>query len=435
MNTPPTGSDFGVGRRGFVGAALALGAGCATPPSERAARLDEEFRDLEDRSGEVEPIAAHEFARRRQRLGAALSRAGVDAFLCEGGATMTWLSGVGWGHSERAFLLIVFADGSHRWLSPAFEAEKARLRIEGPTGPGGEIDVWQEHEYAFRPLAALLERHRVARAAFDPMTRLFVVEGLRGAFGESRVGFGRELIASLRMRKDDHELAILRKASELTKAALVAVARRAHAGLRSGEVAEWIDAAQRRLGLRSPWNLTLVGPAAAYPHGETAAQTIQRDDLLLIDTGGSLHGYQSDVTRTWVVEGRGRERELRAWHSVRAAQRAAFEAIRPGLRCGEIDRVARAALARDGWGEGYSALTHRLGHGIGVEGHEDPYFDGGSDVELEPGMTLSNEPGIYVLGEFGVRIEDVIAVTAGADSTPAGAQVFGDWQSGPLAPD
>ncbi|HUR27641.1 MAG TPA: Xaa-Pro peptidase family protein, partial [Planctomycetota bacterium] len=351
-----------------------------------------------------------------------------EAFVCEGGPTMTWLTGVSWGLSERVFALIVFADGTHAWLSPAFEAEKARLRIEGAGKPGGAIATWNEHEYAFAPLAALLREHKVERVAVDPKARYFVADRLAAELGRERVQNGASAIAAVRMVKEPHELELLRKANELTKIALVEVAKHVHAGQKSSEIAALVRRAEERVGLRDTWNLTLIGAAAAYPHGDTSNQVLGNGDLLLVDTGGDLHGYQSDITRTWVPDGVPRAKEMRAWNSVRTAQRKAFDAIRPGAECRTVDAAARASIAADGWGEHYVALTHRLGHGIGVEGHEDPYFDGASVVPLAAGMTLSNEPGIYVLGEFGVRLEDIVAVTAN------GAEVFGPWQESALSP-
>jgi Xaa-Pro dipeptidase len=313
-------------------------------------------------------------------------------------------------------------------MSPAFEAEKARLRIEGKFRPGGTIATWDEHEYAFAPLAALLREHHVERVAIDPQTRFFVADRLGAEFGRERIQSGAAVVASVRMVKEAHELELLRKANELTKMAIVAAAAHVHAGQTAREIAALVESAKHRLGLRDTWNLALIGAAAAYPHGDTADQKLESGDLLLVDTGGSLHGYQSDITRTWVPDGVPRAREMRAWNSVRTAQRKAFDAIRPGAECRTIDAAARASIAADGWGAGYTALTHRLGHGIGVEGHEDPYFDGSSTVALRAGMTLSNEPGIYVLREFGVRIEDIVAVTEN------GAEVFGPWQESALSP-
>ena len=189
-----------------------------------------------------------------------------------------------------------------------------------------------------------------------------------------------------------------------------------------------MERAHGRLGLTDHWDLSLIGPAAAYPHGENRDLELKRGDVLLVDTGGALHGYQSDCMRTWVFDGTPSEYVARVWNCVRDAELAAFEAIAPGVRAGDVDLVARRLLEGHGLTEGYTTFTHRLGHGIGMEGHEDPYFDSGSEVILATGMTLSDEPGIYLPGEFGVRIEDIVAVTAD------GAEHFGSWQLTPTSP-
>lgn len=390
--------------------------------------MDELFAELADRRGECEPISSAERAARRIRLGAILARSGVDAYFCEGGPTMTYLAGTSWGRSERTFALVVLADGSHFWICPAFEAEKAKLSIHGPEGPGGAIVTWDEHEYAWKPFAAALWAKRAERVAVDPGTRCFLPEMLRRELGEGRVVLGHQILVALRGVKDAHELQLLRKANELTQLAIAAVSERVELGMTGDDVSARMAAAHRKLGMTGPWCLALVGPAAAYPHGDNHAVEIGRGDFLLVDTGAAYHGYQSDETRTWVVAGEPREEQVRAWNAVRDAQLRAFEAIRPGVPCRAIDRAARDSLAAAGYGPGYESLTHRLGHGIGLEGHEDPYFDGGSEVRLEPGMTLSNEPGVYLYGQLGVRLEDIVAVTE------TGADHFGTWQRSPRSP-
>lgn len=415
------------------GAALGFGAASCAAAHDSRARDErdaalEQFPELVDQRPFHEPIAEPERAARRARLAEILRARGLDAFVCEGGATMTYLSGVSWGKSERAFALAVLADGSHFWICPAFEAEKARLSIEGPGKCGGALVTWAEHEYAFAPFAAALRERRVERVAVDPALRVFIADELAREHGRERVQLGRAEVIALRSCKDAHELALLRRANELTQQAIVAAAQRIRAGMTGAQAGRLITAAQQKLGLTDVWRLSLVGPAAAYPHGDNSGLELARGDFLLVDTGGAFHGYQSDNTRTWCVEGQPGVEQVRAWNAVRDAQRRAFDAIRPGLTCGAIDRVAREALADSGYGAGYEHLTHRLGHGIGLEGHEDPYFDGGSQVVLAPGMTLSNEPGIYIYGSFGVRLEDIIAVTASA------ATHFGDWQRTPLSP-
>ncbi len=421
-----------------LGAGLAAGSslvGCRTqaagevPPSspEREAELDELFADLADRSGDVEPIAPAEHAARRARLAARLEEHGAQAFLCEGGATMSYLSGVRWGLSERLFALVVVADGSHFFACPAFEVDRARLALEA-AGAEGDVVPWDEHEYAWRPLAAELGRRRARRVLLDSRARLFVAERLEAELGEGSVGSGSALVRALRGRKDEHELRLLRRANELTQEAILAASHHLRPGMRSPEVAELMAHAQRRLGLERVWVLALLGPDAALPHGGENATVLAPGEVVLVDTGGSLHGYQSDNTRSWVFEAAPTEHQARVWTAVRDAQRRAFEAIAPGVRCGDVDAVARGSLDADGFGPGYTHLTHRLGHGIGMEGHEWPYFDGGSDVALEPGMTLSDEPGVYLRDVFGIRLEDIVV------ATPQGADHFGTWQRGPRSP-
>jgi Xaa-Pro dipeptidase len=431
----------GPSRRSFIsrGAGLAAGAGlvgtaalgaCAsrTQELELEARLDEQLATLVDRSGDVPPIAESERAARRARLGRLLAAADLDAMLIEPGATLEYLAGTTWGRSERLFGLVVLADGSHFWICPAFEAEKARLKTQGEARPGGDVVTWDEHEYAFAPLAAELERRRAPRLCVEPSIRYVFVDGLATVTGRGPAPAARALLTELRGRKDEHELALLRRANELTQEAIVAAGEWFRPGMTGRDIGRLVKRAHERLGLTGHWDLSLIGPAAAYPHGEARDIELARGDVILIDTGGDYHGYQSDNTRSWVFDAPPSEHQARIWHAVHDAQRAAFDAILPGVRAGDVDLAARRYLEGLGLTEGYSTFSHRLGHGIGMEGHEDPYFDSGSEVRLAPGMTLSDEPGIYLYGEFGVRIEDIVAVTA------QGAEHFGSWQRGPGAP-
>jgi len=419
-------------------AATGLGSSCrsaqsaANPPDSAAedsrAALDELFSDLSDQSGGTEPISSAERAGRRERLAGLMSRAGVDALMMESGATMSYLTGVRWGHSERLFALVALADGKHFWVCPAFEAERARLAIDAADGPGGEILTWDEHEYPFEPLASALREHGTQRLGVEPALRHRFVAGMQESFGIQNVVTSTDVVIELRGRKDAHEQALLRRANELTQQAILAASEHVRAGMTRAQVAELMRTAQQKLGLERVWTLALVGPASAYPHGGAHQPPLERGDVILVDTGGSLHGYQSDNTRSWIFGAPVPGRVDEVWNVVRDAQKLAFEAIRPGRPCREIDRTARARISAGGFGSGYETFTHRLGHGIGMETHEDPYFDGGSDVILAPGMTLSNEPGIYLYGEFGIRIEDIVVVTSD------GADHFGTWQQSPASP-
>jgi len=422
-------------RRTFLStsAGLAAGAGLAACASsqqqlEQSAELDEKLARVTDRSHEIEPISGEERAARRERLAALLDGAGFEAMLIEPCATMEYLSGVTWGRSERLFGLVVLSDGSHFWMCPAFEGERARKKVEAEGGPGGEVVTWDEHEYAAGPLASELRRRRATRLCVEPSIRYGFVADVAEALGMPPPTSARPLVTALRGRKDAHELALLRKANEITQDAIVAASEWFRPGMTGKDIGALVRRAHERSGLVGHWDLSLIGPAAAYPHGENRGIELERGAMILIDTGGDLHGYQSDNTRSWVFDAEPTGRQLQVWQAVKDAQRAAFDAIAPGVRAGDVDLVARRFLEGVGLTEGYSHFTHRLGHGIGMEGHEDPYFDSGSDVILEPGMTLSDEPGIYLYGEFGVRIEDIVAVT------DEGAEHFGDWQIGPTSP-
>ncbi len=424
-------------RRILACGAGALAAACSAPKVARAASepaphdagLDELLGSLTDQRDSVAPIQESERRERRARGGRLLASMGLDAILMEGGGTLTYLADVGWGKSERLFAFALCADGSHFWLCPEFEAGRARLQIDTPQGPGGEIVTWQEHEHPYAPLASALRARRAFRVAIEPGLRHGFVQKLSEVFDGGTLVSGQRFVVELRSRKDAHELEILRRANELTQLAIRTVARTLEPGLSGAEIGVRMDAAHRRLGFTSPWNLSLIGAAAALPHGDPDPRPLERGDVILIDTGGSFHGYQSDNTRTWVFDAAPAGTVLSAWNAVRDAQQRAFEQMRPGVLCSAIDARARARIDELGYGPGYRTFTHRLGHGIGVEGHEDPYFDGGSAVLLAPGMTLSNEPGIYLPGEFGVRLEDVVAIT------DAGADHFGSWQAAASSPD
>jgi Xaa-Pro dipeptidase len=429
------------GGAGLLGTAVLPGCGSPGQParvvavparegalSETRASEDALFGHVVDQSKTTLPIAPDERAERRVRLKRILASLGGGALLLEGGATMTYLTGVSWWRSERLFALVVPADGAHFWICPAFEEARARSMIDAADGPGGDVVLWQEHEYPYAALAGALRARRVEKLFIEPQLRWMFADGLADTFGKERLASGHAAVFALRAKKDAHEIALLRRASELTQYAIVETAKTLRPGVTAAEISARVDRVHEKLGMRGPWSVCLIGPAAAQPHGKARDARLARGDVLLMDVGASLHGYQSDITRTFVFDGVPTVEVERVWNAVRAAQSRAFELTRPSAPCRSVDAGARALLASRGFGDAYEKFTHRLGHGIGVETHEDPYFDGGSEVLLEPGMTLTDEPGIYLPGRFGVRLEDVLLVT------PAGAEHFGQWQTTPRWP-
>ncbi len=395
------------------GSPLPVGA----PPSATAAPPVEPWASLTGFCEGVPPPDAAEREGHRERMRKALTDAGHALLVVEPGPTMEYLSGVRWGRSERPFLLALPRDGEPWWVVPGFEQRTAREQL------GGDAQVlpWQEHQSPYDVLAAgLAERGRGrGTVAVDENIRHFISDGLATALGARRVVSGAAVVQGQRMRKQPAELARLRRANEATKAALRLVAEAGvPVGMRQSELAERIRAAQMQAGLTNVWVLALFGPNAAFPHGTADDRALRPDDLVLVDTGGALHGYRSDITRTW-APGDVSEPARKAWATVAEAQAAALATIAPGVACGEVDAAARAVIERAGFGTGYHRFTHRLGHGIGLEVHEHPYLVQDATRKLEPGMTMSDEPGIYVPGQFGVRIEDIVAVTED------GHEVFG----------
>lgn len=394
-------------------------------PSEDARVNTDANAVLHGFTADIAPPSADEYIERQARVRAALPSTGARALVVEPGPNMIYLAGVQWSRSERPFLAVLTAEGELSWVCPAFEERRAREQL----GAGADVRTYHEHEDPFAIAAERTGRgnaftsggRRRAPVAVDPDARAFIYQGVAGHV-LARID-GRAVLGA-RMRKTPAELARLRRVNEATKAALALVAGRLRVGLRQSELAANVIAAQHAAGLRDVWVLALFGPAAAFPHGTDEDRALAEGDLVLVDTGGALHGYRSDVSRTWAFGHVGDE-ERRAWDTVVRAQAAALERIRAGVACSEPDAAARKIVAEAGFGRGYERFTHRLGHGIGLQVHEDPYLRPGNALVLQPGMTMSNEPGIYVADRYGVRIEDIVVVTDG-DAEILGAGV-GTW--------
>jgi Xaa-Pro dipeptidase len=410
-------------RRAFVTGAIGLAA-CATrvrpqpagaparapalaaPPAPAAAAADH-FAALAGFCDDLAPPDASEWDAHLAVAQRLLREHDLAALVCEPGANMAWLSGVGWWRSERPFLLVVPADGPRAWVCPAFEERTAREQLgEAPLLP------WREHEDPYARVAeALGPARRRGKIAIDPSMRRFVADGIAARLGARRLVDGERVVGAGRLHKSARELAWMRRANEATKAALRSAATQVREGTAQSEVAALVRAALVAVGLAEPWVLALVGPNASFPHGTREDRKVARGDVVLVDTGGSLHGYRSDITRTFVV-GEPSPRTRSVYEAVLRAQSESRAAIRPGARCGDIDAAARAVVDAAGFGPEDRHFTHRLGHGIGLEVHEPPYLVRGNALALATGMTMSDEPGIYLPGELGVRLEDIVAVTA-----------------------
>jgi Xaa-Pro dipeptidase len=361
----------------------------------------------------IEPTGTTERAERLRRALEVMLNEGTEALVLEPGVDMRYLTGVMWGLSERPFLMVLERNGRATWIAPAFEEGTAREQL----GDGARLLTWDEHQSPYSRLEDVISRGR-GRVALGPAMRWFVAQGIAHAVDERRIARGIDVVGRCRLIKSPEEQARLRRANEATKAALAWVQEHIEVGMAEPTVKNLVIRAQKAAGLTDVWALVLFGPNAAYPHGTRTERRLTERDVVLIDTGGSLHGYRSDITRTWLGQAATDEAH-RAWETVRRAQQAAMAEIRPQARCSEPEAAARAVIVEAGWGPDYRFFTHRLGHGIGLQVHEPPYLVRDNLRLLEPGMTMSIEPGIYVRGQFGVRLEDIVLVTE------AGREVFG----------
>ncbi|MBD8872147.1 Xaa-Pro peptidase family protein [Rhodanobacter sp. DHB23] len=360
--------------------------------------------------GRAAPIGADEHQARIERARALLRAAGIDALLVTAGASLRYFTGVPWGASERLVALLLTAHGQPIVVCPAFETGSLAAVLRIPA----DVRTWEEHEDPQALVAAALRERRAHSLALDPAAPYTVTTKLRDAMAGQSPADASAIIDGCRMCKSPAELALMRQATAMTLHVHRLAARILHAGIGNRELVRFIDEAHRALGADNGSTFCIVqfGHATAYPHGLPGEQHLDEDQLVLIDTGCTVQGYHSDITRCYAF-GRVDGEVERIWELEQAAQRAAFEAVRPGVRCETVDAAARAVVERAGLGPGYRlpGIPHRTGHGCGLAIHETPYLVRGNATPLAPGMCASDEPMIVVPERFGVRLEDHFHVT------------------------
>ena len=358
----------------------------------------------------AEPIHEAELRGRIAALQARMVRESIRAVWLDASSALTYYTGLSLGASERIHGALVPSSGGVIYVSPQFEAPKLRSLLRIP----GEIAVWEEDENPYALIAGLVARLAAPGQglALDPATSFGFATALMQAV-EGPLTSAQAMIAAQRQVKSPAEIALMQTAMT----ASFQVQKAVHAGLRAGmwasEVTEFILAAHKALGLKPLFAAVQFGEATAYPHGVPYPQQLQAGDMVLIDMGGTLHGYCSDITRTYVF-GTPTPRQSQLWEWERQAQLAAFGAAKIGAACADVDAAARRVLTDAGFGPDYQVpgLPHRTGHGLGLDIHEEPYILRGNTTPLQPGMCFSIEPMLCVYGECGVRLEDIVYMTA-----------------------
>lgn len=367
-----------------------------------------------ERAPSIETVEREARVERAREL---MADVGADAMIVGAGPSLQYFTGVGWGMIERLVAMVLTLSGRPIIVCPAFEAGSL-MAILGL--PDVELRFWEEHEDPSLLVIGALRDRGCTTLAVDPALPFGMAERLRKAAPSALLTDAAPIIDGCRSIKSPAELALLQQAKNMTlevqrRAALILIP-----GIKASEVRSFIDSAHKALGSSgSTFCIVQFGISTAYPHGLPADDMLAEGDMVLIDTGCAVEGYNSDITRSYVF-GRPTAEQCSIWNIEQEAQQAAFDAVKPGRRCEEIDATARAVLERHGLGPGYATpgLPHRTGHGIGLSVHEAPYLVRGDATALRAGMCFSNEPMIVVPDRFGVRLEDHFFVTE------AGAQWF-----------
>lgn len=358
----------------------------------------------------AQPIQSQEHASRLQRARNSLEDRRADGLLVGAGTSLRYFSGVPWRMSERLVAMLLPKNGEPIFICPAFETGS----LDAVLAVKGRVLTWQEHEDPFVLLAGAIWDAGLSSVAVDPQLPLWCSFGLRSAAPSLELQDGSAIINDCRMYKSEAELALIRQAMQMTLQVHLQTAGILRSGIAASEVTRFIDNAHHALGADDGSSFCIVsfGEGSAYPHGLPGEQYLEEGDVVLIDTGCKLHGYNSDITRTYVF-GKPSAEQRFYWDLEREAQQAAFDAVRPGVTCEAIDAAARAVLERAGLGPEYQlpGLPHRTGHGLGLDIHEPAYLVRGDCTPLAPGMCFSNEPMIVVPGKFGIRHEDHFVVT------------------------
>ena len=388
---------------------LAMGGAAALLARPSSLFAQEAVAELRPMIGDVVPISREEYLARIAKAQRLMAERGMSALLIEPGASMTYFTGVQWGRSERLTAVILPREGEALIVTPFFEEPSVRESLKVPA----DLRTWNEHDSPFDAIAGFFRDRRITgRVGIEETVRFFAVEGLRRAMTGVEIRPGAPVVRGCRMVKSPAELALMQKASDITIAAYRHIHPRIERGMTPAQIGVMMGAAHRALGANHEFALVLLGEASAYPHGSGQPQAVRDREVVLMDCGCSIEGYQSDISRTFVF-GEANAEQRRVWGHMRQGQDIAFAAARIGAPAGSVDDAVRAQYERWGYGPGYRlpGTSHRTGHGIGMDGHEPVNLVHGETTPLAPGMCFSNEPGIYLPGKFGIRLEDCFYMT------------------------
>jgi Xaa-Pro dipeptidase len=364
---------------------------------------EDEIKKLRDR---IKPITKEERQHRIAQAQELMHENNIDAILMEGGTSLNYFTGANWGRSERLFAMILPKNGKPSFVAPKFEEARAKEQ----TGDA-KLFTWLEDESPYKLIREILKQNNFLTGSLgiEETTRYFVTENISKAIPTLRIQSATPVTAGCRSVKSAHEIELMQIANDITAAVFLKAKTKLQTGMSENNFAEIVSNLFAEFGTEGG-ALVLFGKASAHPHGLREENKLNEGDIVLIDGGCSVEGYESDITRTTVF-GTPTEKMKTIWQHVRNAQDAGLKTAKPNIEAGQVDAAARKIIGDAGFGNDYSFFTHRLGHGIGMDGHEWNYLVRKNKYLLKPGNMFSNEPGIYIIGEFGIRLEDEMLIT------------------------
>jgi len=405
---------------------------------ETSSPLPPSIASLRSMKDQAKPITAEEHTARQEKARQLMQANHFDALLLMEGTSLDYFAGVRWGGGERLFALVLPAKGRALCVCPAFEEGRAREQLAAsPEGNNADVRTWQEDQNPYQLLAQGFNDLGISTGTLgvEERVRFVFSDGIAKACPQLKITSGTPVTAGCRMVKSEHELELMSLANKVTLTAYHAAYQAVREGMTRPQLEQLIVAANERLGFPGEVDID-IGENSSFPHGSIVPQVIREGTLVLIDGGGPVEGYQSDISRTFVF-GKASDKMKKVFDIVHRAQAAALKMARPGVECQAVDAAARKVITDAGYGSkariysqrvgqgtpeekeitdapnraDYKFFTHRVGHGIGMDGHEWPYLVRGNTTLLARNMTFSDEPGVYIPGEFGVRLEDDMHIT------------------------
>jgi Xaa-Pro dipeptidase len=359
----------------------------------------------------ISPISVNELKNRISKAQQLMQEQEIAAILLDAGTSLKYFTGLSWWPSERPMIAVIPALGEISYVCPGFE----EARLKEIIVVGAKIYPWQEDESPYAQIALALKEAGVSigKVAIEERMRFFIYNGVKKEAPQLDFMSGDSITVPCRIIKSPAEIALMQRATDITSRAIQIALASLKVGSSPSDFSVAVAMAHKNLGANHEFGMANFAEASAFPHGSTQPQILKNGDIVLVDCGCTVEGYQSDISRTIVFGAEPTKRQQEIWDLEKKAQAAGFTAAQLGMPLQNVDAAARKVITDAGFGPGYKlpGLPHRTGHGIGMDGHEWGNAVKGNRQLLEPGMCFSIEPNISIVGEFGVRLEDCVYMT------------------------